>query len=71
MRESYSQLLTRFLQEYVQIPKAGYNDDGTASDSCIRQALHLLLSEGVFGDPLDLQTQAFRDFGILIPVEMM
>ena len=71
MNDSYIQLLTSFLQQYVHIPKAGYNEDGTVSDSCAKQAFHLLLNEGVFEDPLDLQKQAFQDFGILIPVEMM
>ena len=67
---SYAWQLTGFLQEYLQIPRNGYNPDGTLTAACIRQSLQLLLKEEVF-DPQELRQQAYKDYGILIPDALM
>ncbi len=63
----YQLQLTSFLQEYLLIPKAGYNPDGSVSAPFVRLGIDLLLQEKVFDDGQDLQRTAYSDYGILIP----
>ena len=68
---SYEAKLTGFLQQYLVIPKKGYTSEGYVSEYWARISLHFLLDACVFDSPQELQQDAYRDSGILIPSEMM
>ena len=68
---SWRQKITDFLREYLEIPEDCYPATGILPDAFICVGLQALILNQVFTDAQDLQQQAFKDYGILIPDNMM
>lgn len=65
---NYNESLTCFLQEYVLFRnKDDYNCDGTLTREAVRNAVSVLMHSGVFTTPQDMQRQALKDHGLILP----
>lgn len=64
----YNESLTCFLQEYVLFrSRDDYNGDGTLTAQAVNNAVSVLIRSGVFTTPRDMQKQALKDYGLVLP----
>lgn len=65
--KNYRRAMTEFLTSYLEVPEAGFAPDGTLRRSIILKAFAMLIANDVFSDYNDLNREAIKDYGIVIP----
>lgn len=65
--KNYRRAMTEFLTSYFSVPEAECCPDGTLRRSTVCIAFELLIQNSVFSDYDDLNREAIKDYGIVIP----
>ena len=70
MTEFY-QRITEFLKEYLEIPDDFFRPDGILKPVAAALCLRYLMQNEVFKDWQELQQEAYKEYGVMIPKTAM
>lgn len=71
MSDEFWKRVTDFFREYIYWGENATLSNGNLSRVAIAAAADYLIENGVFSDYNDIRIQALKDYGIIIPMEVL